>query len=262
MSDQTPDINDIFQIAQADGNLSQASFDALTIDADTAAQIQNGLGVAPEDVPASEVVLVSMMPDDSGSIRFAGNAEAVRQGHNEVLDALKASKQEDEILVHNRYLNGHILYPYGSLDTAIRMDKGNYDPNLGTPLYDQTAVLLGSVLAKTGEFEQCGVPCRSITLLITDGDDVSSVRQNPKTIRNLVEDLLRAECHTIAAMGIDDGRTDFHQVFRQMGIPREWILTPANTETEIRNAFRVFSQSAVQVSQNAVLPNNGPTFWN
>ena len=62
MSNQTPDINDIFQIAQADGNLSQASYDALTVDADIAAQIQNGLGVSPEDVPASEVVLVSMMP--------------------------------------------------------------------------------------------------------------------------------------------------------------------------------------------------------
>ena len=52
---------------------------------DLGAQIQAGLGVEVDDVPAAEVVLVTMMPDDSGSIRFSGNAEAVRSGHNHVL---------------------------------------------------------------------------------------------------------------------------------------------------------------------------------
>jgi len=59
-----------------------------------------------DDVAASEVVLVTMMPDDSGSIAAAGNARAVRDGHNLVLDALAASKQAGEIFVHTRYLNG------------------------------------------------------------------------------------------------------------------------------------------------------------
>ena len=246
-------ISDLFQRAHEDGDLSAESLRALTVDADVGAQIQAGLGVAPDDVPASEVVLVTMMPDDSCSIRMGGNADSVRAGHNVVLDTLLLSKQKDGVLAHTRYLNGHVLYPYRQLGDAVRMDRHNYDPNQGTPLYDQTAVLLGTVLAKAREFEDAGVPVRTITLIITDGADCHSFRQTPASIRSIVEDMRRREAHIVAAMGIDDGSTDFRQVFREMGIPDEWILTPGNSATEIRAAFRVFSQSAIRVSQSALL---------
>jgi hypothetical protein len=146
-------------------------------------------------------------------------------------------------------MNGNVLYPYRLLDDAIEMDDTNYDPYGGTPLYDQTVVVLGTVLAKALEFENCGVPVRTVTLLITDGGDTSSVQQDAKSVRSLVEDMLRKECHIIAAMGIDDGSTDFRKVFRSMGIPDRWILTVKNTEREIRKAFELFSKSAVRASQ-------------
>ena len=60
------------------------------------------------------------------------------------------------------------------------------------------------------------------------------------------------ENHIIGAMGIDDGTTDFMHIFHEiMGIPEEWVLTPANTASEIRRAFNLFSQSAVRASQSA-----------
>jgi hypothetical protein len=245
-----PDLTRLFQGAHEDGDLSAASLAALTIHADVGAQIAAGLGVAPDDVPASEVVLVTLMPDDSGSIRFAGNSEVVRVGHNLVLDALGQARQRDAILAHTRYLNGHVLFPYRPLAQATRLDDRNYNPQLGTPLYDQLAVLLGTVIAKTREFELAGVPVRSITLVITDGADEHSTRQSPATLRPLVEDLLRRETHIIAAMGIEDGHTDFRRVFGELGLPAHWILTPANSEREIRRAFQVFSQSATRASQS------------
>jgi hypothetical protein len=251
MSAPTVNLGSLFVNAHQEGDLSAQSLEALTLDADVGAQIQAGLGIAPDDVPSSQVVLVTIMPDDSGSIRFGNNAQLVRDGHNIVLDALAKSKQKDEVLVHCRYLNGHVLYPYRRLDGAPRMTSQNYDPNLGTPLYDQALVLLGTVLAKTREFEDAGVPARTITLLITDGADAGSTRQTAKTIRPLVEDMLRKETHIVAALGIDDGGTDFRMVFREMGIPDPWILVPGNTPTEIRRAFQTFSQSAVRASQGA-----------
>jgi hypothetical protein len=54
-------------------------------------------------------------------------------------------------------------------------------------------------------------------------------------------------------MGIHDGTTDFTQVFRSMGIPDRWILTPGNSASEIRRAFQVFSQSAVRATQGMQL---------
>jgi len=244
------DPNELFAGAHKDGELSDAAMAALSIP-DLGAQIQAGLGVLPDDVPASEVVLVAMLADDSGSIRFASNAQAVRDGHNLVLDALAASKQGDGILAHARYLNGTVLYPYCALAGALRMDEHNFDPNGGTPLYDQSVVLLGTVLAKAREFAEAGVPARTVTLILTDGADAHSQLSKARDVAALVRDMRRAERHIVAALGVEDGSTDFTRVFREMGIEDRWILTPGNKATDIRRAFAVFSQSAVRASSSA-----------
>jgi hypothetical protein len=246
-----PDVSGLFQSAREEGLLSAESLRALEVQ-DIGAQLQAALGTPADDVQANEVVLVTMLIDDSGSIGFVrGNAEAVRDGHNCVLDALAATKQADNILVHTRYLNGHVLFPYRPLSQAVRMDAHNYDPSLGTPLYDETVVLLGTVLAKSQEFAANGVPVRTVSLVVTDGNDQHSTRLNAPKVRSVVEDLLRAETHIVAAMGVEDHTIDFRLIFRSMGIPDRWILTPGNSASEIRRAFEVFSRSAVRASQGA-----------
>jgi hypothetical protein len=142
-----------------------------------------------------------------------------------------------------------VLYPYCPVGQAIRMSSSNYDPCHGTPLYDQTVVLLGTVLAKAQDFSDSGVPARTITLLITDGADAGSCRAGAKEVRALVRDMQSRESHIVAAMGIDDGSTPFRDVFREMGIEDRWILTPGNDPADIRRAFLLFSQSAVRASQ-------------
>jgi hypothetical protein len=242
------DVQALFQAAGDDGTLSPGALSVLNIQ-DLGAQIQAGLGVKALDVQSSEVVLVTMMPDDSGSIRFAGNTQVVCDGHNLVVDALSSSKQRDAILAHNRYLNGRVLYPYCPVARATKMDRTNYDPGAGTPLYDQTVVLLGTVIAKAQEFSANGVPARTVTLLITDGADAGSTWAKAKDVKALVSDMVKAEGHIVAAMGIDDGSTPFREVFRDMGIEDRWILTPGSDSGSIRRAFSLFSQSAVRASQ-------------
>ena len=246
------DVGALFQDAQDDGTLSPQSAMMLG-DVDVGAQIQEGLGVSVDDVQASEVTLVTMLIDDSGSIRMvAGNTEAVREGHNGVLDALGKTKTKDGILVHARYLNGTVLYPYRQLVQATRMDTSNYNPVGATPLFDQTEVILGTVLAKAREFEDAGVPCRSVTCIVTDGADAGSQKyRTARQVAPLVRDILKTEMHIVTAMGIDDGSTDFRGIFLEMGIPAEWILTPKNDPSSIRKAFLMVSQSAVRASQAA-----------
>ena len=245
---QAVNVNQLFAGALDVGTLSLASLQTLDI-VDLGAAIQAGLGVNVNDVTTSEVTLVSQLVDDSGSIRFAGNSQAVRDGHNAVLDALAGSRQANGILMHTRYLNGHVLYPYCLFNHAKRMDAHNYNPDGGTPLYDQTAVILGTVVAKMQEFEDNNVPVRAVTLIVTDGADQGSYHHTPASLRPLVTDLLKTEMHIIAGMGIADGMTDFRQVFCEMGIQDEWILTPDKNQQDIRAAFRLFSQSAVRASQ-------------
>ena len=236
----------------AEAQLSKQALDALDV-VDVGAQIQAGLGVTIDDVAASEVVLLTMMPDDSQSIASAGNTEAVRDGHNFVLDALASSKQSGEVLAHTRYLNGDVLFPYTALAHAAKMTAANFDPRHGTPLFDQSVVLLGTVIAKAQELAQAGIAVRTVTLLITDGGDYGSTRCRAADVAAIVADMLAQENHIVAAMGIRDGSTDFKKVFRAMGIPDRWILTPGNSASEIRRAFQVFSQSAVRATQQAQL---------
>lgn len=249
MTDNSNDLSQLLQDARDEGLVSGQSLQSLQL-VDVGAAIQAGLGVNVADVAASEVVLVAQEIDDSSSIRFGSNAQLMRDGHNLVIDALLGSKQTDGVLLHTRYLNGQVLNPYRPLDQADRMTQQNYNPSGGTPLYDQTVAFLGTVLAKIQEFADNGVPARSISLIASDGADTASRRATAADVRSLVEDLLRQE-HTVAAMGVDDGYTDFRRVFGEMGIPNEWILTPNNTQSEIRRAWALFSQSAVRKSQTA-----------
>ncbi len=243
-------VNALFGNAADDGNVGAGAIAVLTAP-DLGAQIQAGLGISVDDVTASEVVLVTILVDDSGSIDAAGNEQTVRDGCNLVMDALAKSKQGDGILVGIRYLNGTVLTPYVPLDQAPILDSRNYRAWGGTPLYDQSVVTLGGVIAKAQEFLDAGVACRSVTLIVSDGDDAHSRRNSAADVAKVANDMRRTESHIVAAMGIDDRHTDFRKVFGEMGVDGKWILTPGNSPSEIRKAFQVFSQSAVRASQGA-----------
>lgn len=239
----------LFKSAAAEGVISKSALQVINVN-DIGTTINAALGVSVDDVTESEAVLVTQLIDDSGSICFGANADAVRTGHNLVLDALVKSKQNAGVLGMCRYLNGTVLYPYRPINQAEKMDTANYDPRGGTPLYDESITTLGAVLAKTQEFTDAGIPCRSVTLIVTDGADEHS-RRTASDVKKVVDDMLKSENHIVAFMGIDDGRTDFRQIARDMGIRDEWILTPGNTPGDIRRAFMVFSQSAQRASQTA-----------
>jgi len=248
-------VSELFQSAQDEGIVSRESMQVLAA-IDIGQEIEDALGVPALEVDSSEVVLVTMMIDDSGSIKYVDNEDIMREGHNLVLDALtdqdRLSKgQIASILAHTCYLNGTVLFPYCFIPNAVKMTKQNYNATGGTPLYDESAVLLAKVLAKTQEFALDGVPVRTITLIVTDANDEHSIKMEAADVAKLAKDMLMQENHIIAGMGISDGETDFHKVFSSMGIRDEWILTPKNTKSEIRAAFQIFSQSAQEGSKTA-----------
>ncbi len=250
MKSNTASTSALLQSANDGGALSNQALQVITAN-DLDAQITAALGTPALDIKSSEAILVSLLIDDSGSIRFAGNTQLIRDGHNLVIDSLKGSKQGDAIQVQTSYLNGGVLYPYSPIAGVPKMDSTNYNPGGGTPLFDKALVTLATVVVKTEEFAGNGVPVRGITLLLTDGHDEGS-KATAKDVAKVVKSLLAQENHIIAGMGVDDGSgTDFRAIFQEMGIPDEWILTPGKTQSEIRKAFQVFSQSAVRASQAA-----------
>lgn len=245
-----PDLKNLFEDAVADGQLSRLAAGSISI-VDLGAAISQGLGVSIDDVGASEVTLVTMLIDDSSSIAACDNEGVVRDGHNLIVAALESAPGVSDFFVHTRYLNGKILYPYVAVADAPAMDAGNFQASGYTPLYDQTMVTLATVVAKLQELTNAGIAARAVTVLITDGADCGSKRSTAREVATLIGDLVCDERHVVAAMGIRDGQTDFAAVFQTMGIPAPWILTPANTGDEIRRAFQVVSQSAIQIGTRA-----------
>ncbi|HEX6095595.1 MAG TPA: hypothetical protein VF432_04650 [Thermoanaerobaculia bacterium] len=241
-------LQDLFDNSKSEGALSDDSHQLLTLP-DLGAKIQQGLGVAVDDIPSSEVFMVTLLVDDSGSISSAGNERIVMDGYNEIVAALRGSKEESGILIHTRFLNGKVLTAYTPIDQAVALDATNYQANGSTPLYDESVALLGTVIAKTQELADAGVPSRSVTVIITDGADCGSHRHDARAVKAIVRDMLKAEAHIVAAVGLSDGSTDFRRVFREMGIEDRWILTPGVSKSDIRAAFRLISQTAVRTSQ-------------
>jgi len=254
MTSKSSSMKAVLKQAVEDQGLSVATGKLLSAP-DVGEQIQDALGIQADQVHQDQVTLVTFLIDDSGSIAAAGNEKAVTDGHNIVIDALVGTKQKDGILMHTRYLNGAVLFPYQKIEDAIRMDKKNYSAMGGTPLYDQSVVILGSVIAEVQNLAGNGIQVRSVTVIVTDGHDEHSRRNTAADVKKVVRDM--GEDHIVAAIGIDDGGTDFRKVFGDMGVQDKWIIVidpsdPKKQQSDIRKAFQMVSQSAVRASQGAM----------
>lgn len=239
--------NPVYSQAGASGDLSDDSLLSLS-GLDLGQHIQEGLGVSVDDIESSEVLLVNVLLDDSYSMQ--GNEQAVRDGVNELLQALRESKQAGSVVVYIRQLNSGLTYAYQLLTPQVKLDPGNYNVRGGTPLFHESLVTLGTVAAKTTEFENNGVPVRSITVIVTDGGDTGYNKPPARDVKRLIEDMERSERHIIFGYGLGDAQF-FHQVFDDMGIRRERQLVTTADHHEVRRGFGIVSQSAVRASQAA-----------
>ncbi len=234
------DVGDlIVSEAYETGLITRQSVDSLLAVPEITGEIARGLGGAHN---RERVFLVSILADDSGSIFSRGNnAVLVGEGHNDIVDELQtlsAEKGADEVLLATRYLNGKVINAYADLNHATMMNALTYREGGGTPLYDQSVIFLGTVIAKTAQLTKLGGRVRTFTLIISDGADRHSRATTAQSVAWLVGDMLLSGRHIVAAMGVNDGTTSFRHVFQEMGIKPGWILTVDDSREAIRRAFR------------------------
>jgi len=240
--------SELIQSAKTRGTLSARSTDALA-QPPIATQVQAALLRSYSVAKAGKLLLITLMPDDSGSMLGLKQGSVIA-GHKELLEDMKRGPEGKRTMLQTRYLNGRTLNPFGPLDVCLPLSIDNYRCVLGTPLFEQALVMLGTVMAKTEELTSLGVQVRTASLLMTDGLSTESTEENKSTlsaeVASVIKDMRRVGDHIVAGMGFTLSERDmaYRDVFLKMGIESHHIF-PAASREEILRAFRVFRRSAV-----------------
>jgi hypothetical protein len=224
--------------------------------------IAGAAGTAAEDIMASDVTLITVLIDASSSIRFGGLEQAVRDGQNALVDAFVGSKEHDSILMALWTFNDkqRVLHSYVPAKDATRLDKKTYQGCGSTRLYDTWCDALAANVAYAQQLRASGTPCRSVAVVLTDGEDCGSQRRAADCAA-ISRDLLASEQFVLAFVGVGK-ETDFRRVARQMGVPDGCVAVQKDaTPSGLRQVFQMVSQSAIRASQGRIQPGANAGFF-
>lgn len=224
--------------------------------------VAGAAGKDAEDIAASDVTLVTLLVDASSSIHVRKLEQAVRDGQNLLVDALGKSREHAAILMALWTFNDdvRVVHSYVGLDDVTRLDGKNYAGIGGTRLYDTWCDALLANVAYAQRLRDSGTPCKSVVVVVTDGEDCGS-RRRPADCARLSADLLASEQFTLAFVGVGDD-VDFRSVARSMGVPDDCVALQADaTPNSVRAVFRLVSQSAIRASQGIVNASGSPGFF-
>ncbi len=245
------DITSLLNNAAGNGDITPKTASLLT-NAATLREIKKGDGVSAETFPHSAARIITILLDDSSSIEDNNNTQHLIDGHNQIIAGLCGSskKQQLETIVSCRTLNNGPIYEYKHLADVPKLTRAKFSPNGSTPLFDQSIVTVGSVIAKVQEFENAGIAARTWTLIVSDGGDYGSQRK-ASDVATVVKEL-NSEQHLILAMGVSDGTTDFTKVFLSMGVKQPNIhVVNGKDPAALRRMFNQASQSAAGLASTA-----------
>jgi hypothetical protein len=259
MTNNTPDAHDLFKDALESGEISPGS--ALLLNG-LSARINRTMAAPVVKPTVTEQTQLCMLIDNSPSMEYNSNDFAVIEGHNEVVNSLMTARAVNSIETLTVLLNNSPDYArritgdadnfrWANLKAAPRLDKKGFIAGSGTPLYDRCIETLGSVIARTKWWEDTyGIQTRSITLLMTDGDNNGS-KAKASDVACLVNDMLAMEKHRIFFMGVQLNSLDFKKIGTEMGIPANCIDIVERDPRAIRARFQLFSQSASAIASGA-----------
>jgi len=224
--------------------------------------IAGAAGIDTEDIVASEVTLVTVLIDKSSSIATRALEQSIRDGQNVLVDAFASSKEKDSVLMALWTFNDELTvhHAYVPVTDATRLDASTYAAVGGTRLYDTWCDALTANVVYAQRLQSSGTPCRSIVVVITDGEDCGSRRRVSECAR-MSRELLATEQFVLAFVGVGND-VDFHAVARKMGVPDANVAVQKDaTPATLRQLFRMVSQSAIRASRGRIAPGQGTGFF-
>ncbi len=217
--------------------------------------VAGAAGKALEEINASDVTLITLLVDRSSSIGDRRLTQAVREGQNALVDAFAGARERDSVLMAlwTFGTDAQVLHGYVSVDDAVKLDGSNYRPGGSTRLYDTWCDALAANATYAQRLRDGGIPCRSVVVVVTDGEDVGSKR-TAGDCAQVSSQLLATEQFTLAFVGVGKD-VDFHAVAKAMGVPDGCVLVQQDaTPSALRAAFAMVSRSAIRASQGRIAP--------
>lgn len=252
------DVRDLLNAAVSAGVL-----DTDTITGDLGEVVVAGAaGVDLETIQASDVTLVTILIDASSSIAAAGLEASVVAGQRDLVEAFAGSRERDSILMALWVFNDEleVVHAYVPVSDATKLDAKHYRPGGGTRLYDTWCDALAANVAYAQRLRDGGTPCRSVVVVITDGEDCGS-RKTPADCARLSRALLASEQFVLAFVGVGS-TVDFRAIATKMGVPDGSIAVQSQaTPAALRQVFRMVSQSAIRASRAKVGPGAATGFF-
>lgn len=251
----------LFSSANQSGTLSQQSRNIITGNLG-AVVIAGAAGKDTEDIMTSEVTLVTLLVDASSSIHSRGLTDAVRAGQNMLVDALATSPVRESVLMALWTFNEdvRVVHSYVGMDDAVKLDAKTYLPVGSTRLYDTWCDALAANVAYAQKLRDGGTPCRSIVVVLTDGEDCGSQRR-AGDCATLSRDLLASEQFILAFVGVGSD-ADFRAVAKSMGVPDGCVAVQASaTPAAMRKVFGMVKQSTIRASQGMIRPGANTGFF-
>lgn len=254
MSQTSDDLGALLAGAQAAGVLGTGG-GAVIAGSLGAVVVAGAAGKDAEDITASEVTLVTLLVDASSSINGYGLEDAVREGQNQLVEALASCRERDAMLLALWTFNDdvRVVHSYVGVDEATKLDKATYAGVGGTRLYDVWCDALAANVAYAQRLRDSGTPCKSVVVVVTDGEDSCSSRRVGECAR-LSRDLVASELFTLAFVGVGNG-AEFTKIAKAMGVPDGNVIVQSQaTPSALRKVFRLVSQSAIRASRSLVGP--------
>lgn len=261
MSTKDEDVTQQLTSALATGVLTQGASSVITGNLGPMV-VAGAAGKALEEITASDVTLITVLVDASGSIADRGLEQAVRDGQNALLDAFAGAKEKDSVLLACWLFNGdqNVVHAYVPVDDATRLDTRTYRARGGTRLYDTWCDALAANVAYAQRLRDGGTPTRSVVVVVTDGEDVGSSRSS-RDCSTLSKSLLASELFTLAFVGVGKD-TQFELIAAAMGIPAGCVHVQRDaTPAALRKTFQLVSRSAIRASQGKVAPGVAAGFF-
>jgi Mg-chelatase subunit ChlD len=183
--------------------------------------------------------IVNFILDKSGSMNSV--LDATISGFNEYLGGLQRKK--DKILFSlTLFDTSDTETPY--LLKPIRqvkpLTKKTYIPSGGTPLYDAVVETIEKVASQVKEMAEKPIV---LTVIMTDGEENSSVKHNEKCLKDLVEKLQKEGNWTFVFMGANQ---DAWSTASGFGFMKGNTLSYLSTSRGTNQVFMALSNSTTQ----------------